>query len=261
MPTIATYNTDTIPTVADTDTVNFEGGSVDVTTGLDLSALATGLSGVNINRGWKTNIGSASTSLKADVDVAATSALTYNALAGAVWFSPSGVSGVCSICRCIGFGTLTLNGTGTVTRLEHGRGRTIVGGNITITNIDLAGGDVVMAAGTAPTTVIVTGGSLEIDRGITTLTVTGGTVIINTTAAITTINFYGGRLIIKRCGTITTFNVFGGDLRQVEISKAVTITNTTIWASVGNMSSFLANTLITFTNAATKRIADHSDWR
>lgn len=261
MATNTIYKTNTIGAPLDGDTLNFEGGGVNVDTGLDQSALTEGLTNINVLRSFFGNIGSPSTSLKADLDFAASSTLWYDAGGGAMWYTPNGDNNLANKIRATSIaGTLTLNGTGTVTQLEVGRGTVIIGGNITVTTLYIAGGQVIHQAGTAPTTVIITGGSYQTFRGGTTITQHGGLVDMDTTTAITTYNMAGGRHILRRSGTITNYNLFAGDARNVEISRAITMTNSTVWASVGNASAFMQNPMITFTNATTKIIADGNNY-
>lgn len=266
MATVTVYDSSSITLPSNGDTLNFEGGSADVTTGLDITSLLEGLDFINVTRNWHTNIGSPATSLRADLDFSASSRMRYNAGGGSMWYSPNGDNNLAHLIQCTGVGNLILNGTGTVTRLEHGRGNTTVGGSITMTNLDLAGGKVEQQAGgaTAPTTVTISGGKFDSKRGLNAggnLFLYGGEAVFDTTDAIPTITFTNGRLRLLRSGTITAFNVIGGDLRNVEISRAITITDTTIWASVPGMSAFLDNPLITFTNAPTRRIATMSEWQ
>lgn len=244
---------------ADGDTLIFQAGTTNVDTGLDLSAYS--LAAIHVLRAFSANIGSSGTSLKTDVDNAATSTFTYNAGGGAVWYTPNGSAtggtNICQVLRCIGFGTMTVNGTGTVTRLESGQGQTIIGGNIAATNVHVAGGNVTIqgTSGTAPTTIEVTGGVLKTARGCTTISIYGGNVEFDATQAITTLNVTGGRLKIIRSGTITTLNLLAGNALNIDVSAAITITNTVIWGSVQNASAILDNPMLTFTNAPTWRIA------
>ena len=249
--------TNTIPATSDSDSLYFASGGVDVDTGLDLSGLTTGLTAVYVSDQWYANIGTPSSSLKADIDAAAGSVFRYGAGGGACWYTPTGGSSVATLVRNVKNGTLTLNGTGTVTRLESMSGQTIVGANVAATNIHIAGGvvDLQGTAGTAPTTIEIAGGSFKTRRGATTMTQWGGSVFIDAaTNAITTLTMTGGVLNIAQSGTITTFNFIAGDANSISIARPITITNTVIWASVRNASKFVNHPLITFSNAPTHRI-------
>lgn len=257
MGNIIVDRTNTIPTTSDSDSLYFASGSVDVDTGLDSSGLTTGLTAVYVSDQWFANIGSASSSLKADIDAAAGSVFRYGAGGGACWYTPTGGSSVATLVRNVKNGTLTINGTGTVTRLESGSGQTIVGSNIVATNIHIAGGivDLQGPSGTAPTTVEISGGSFKTRRGATTMTQWGGSVFIDAAAnAITTLTMTGGLMNISQSGTITTFNFIAGDANNISIARPITITNTVIWASVKNASRFVNHPLITFSNTPTHRI-------
>ena len=245
--------TNTIPATSDNDSLYFTRGGVNVDTGLDLSALLTGLVAVHVSREWTGNIGTTSTSLKSDVDSGASPIFRYNAGGGACWFTPGGGSTTATLIRNVGRGTLTLNGTGTVTTLESGAGQTVIGGNITATTIRVAGGvvDLQGTSGTAPTTVEVTGGSYKTARGTAgggSITIWGGAVIVEAlTNTIVTLTMAGGSLFLTQSGTITTMNLVAGNAANVRVARPITITTLNIWGSVENASSFTDNPLLTIT--------------
>lgn len=253
MGSIIIDTTNTIPGTSDNDLLYFTRGGVNVDTGLDLSALATGLAAVHVSREWRGNIGSASTSLKADVDSGA-GLFRYNAGGGACWFSPSGGSAVATLVRNVGRGTLILNGTGTVTTLESGNGQTIIGGNIAATTIRIAGGSVDLqgTSGTAPTTVEITGGTFKTARGTAgggSMTIWGGAVTIEAlTNTLVTLTMSGGSLFLTQSGTITTMNLVAGNAANVHIARPITITTLNIWGSVENASSLTDNPLLTISS-------------
>ena len=259
MGNIIIDQTGTIPTTSDSDSLFFATSGANVENGLDSSGLTTGLTSVYVSEQWVANIGTPSTSLKADIDAAAGSVFRYAAGGGACWYTPTGGSSVCTLLRNVSNGTMTLNGTGTVTRLESGSGQTVVGQNVACTNIHIGGGNVKLegTSGTGPTVLEMTGGSYTTRRGATTMTVWGGSALIDaSTNTITTLTMAGptGMLNIVQSGTITTFNFVAGDANQITISRPITITNTVIWATVRNASKFLDNPLVTFTNTPTWRI-------
>lgn len=258
MADIIVDTTDTIPAVANLDNVYFVKGGTNVTAGLDLSALLEGVTNIYVARDWTGNIGSSSTSLKTDVDGAATSVFRYGAGGGACWYTPNGDNNLATLVRNVGKGTLTVNGTGTLTTFEAGNGQTILGGNITATTIRIGGEgkvDLQSTSGTAPTTVEITGGFFKTARGATTLSIYGGAAVVEAaTNAITTINYAGGNLFLAQSGTITTLNILAGNASSIRVGRPLTITNTVIWSTVFGASAFLDNPFITFSNAATWRI-------
>jgi hypothetical protein len=256
MADIIVDRTNAIPTVSNTDSIYFTSGGVNVDTNLNHSALANGLTSVYVSDQWSANIGSPSTSLIADLDAVAGSVFSYKAAGGACWYSPAGGSSVCNKMVIVGYGTMTINGTGTVTNLEVSRGNCIVGGTVLATNVYIAGGlvDIQSTSGTAQTIIDITGGSLKTRRGCTTLTQYGGNVYIDSgTNTFTTIVKSGGTLNIAQSGAITTFRLLGGDAASITIARPITITNTEVWGNVLNLNSLLQNPLITFQNTPTKR--------
>lgn len=257
MALIYVDTTNTIPAVADLDSIVFVRGGVNVDTNLDHSALTEGVTNILVSKDFFGNIGTPSSSLLADVDGAATGKFRYQGN-GACWYTPSGDNDLANLVQNVGRGTLTINGTGTVTELQSGLGQTVVGGNITATNIRLSGGnvDVQSTSGAAVTTIEQTGGFLKMARGCTTFSIYGGATTIEAgTNAITTINYAGGNLFLAQSGTITTLNIIAGNANAIRISRGITITNTVVWGSVPGASALLDQTaLITFTNAPTWRI-------
>jgi hypothetical protein len=228
------------------------GNTTDITAGLDQSGLAAGgLAAIYVTRNFRANIGSASSPLKAEVNTGA-SLFHYNAGGGRCYYTPTGNTALCVTLRCVGMGTMTLLGTGTITNLEQKSGSVIVGVNVTPTNVRCAGGDMLIddPAGTNPTTIWVGGtGRLRTLRGFTTLNLLDqGAVTIDVgTDTPTTINVYGGSLDISQSGTITTLNLYGGDAAQIRLSRILTITTVNVWATVKNAVQFLTNPLLTVT--------------
>ena len=97
--------TNTIPATSDSDSLYFASGGVDVDTGLDLSGLTTGLTAVYVSDQWYANIGTPSSSLKADIDAAAGSVFRYGAGGGACWYTPTGGSSIATLVRNVKNGT------------------------------------------------------------------------------------------------------------------------------------------------------------
>jgi hypothetical protein len=215
---------------------------------------------VYVSEQWRSNIGSPTGAFIADVDVVATSLFRYAAASGGCWYTPGGVSTTCTLLRNVGTGILAIIGTGTLTRLESGKGTTLIGPSIVVPTIQVGGGYVYLdgAAGTAPTTVEVAGGTYHSKRGIgTSITIWGGKVLFDSAAntiATLTMASSNGLLNIVQSGTITTFNFIAGDARNITIARPITITNTVIWSTVKNASAFLDEPLITFSNTPTWRI-------
>ena len=204
------------------------GGGTSIVSDLDWSTLGggnTGITYLKIAERFSGNIGTATSPLKVDADVADTEYATNEVSAsgriehygpGTFFISAAGGSSKISNFFQMGVGR-TIVIAGTIAYLYQANGTVQVEASPTITKADLFGGSATFATKTtAGTTLNVHGGSHTIQRPFTTINVYGGTLNINTkyTTANQTVNIYGGSVNLIAQGGTGTFNVtaYGGYL-------------------------------------------------
>ena len=228
-------------TVANTDSIYVVSGTQDIVTNVDQSALAGGLTIVDVAPRFTASFGTLSVPFKADIDQG--SGIFRFAGSGQCFYHAGGGSAVCTKLRVLN-GTMNLITGGTITTAECMRGRMISAAAVTITTLLVGGADVRIegTTGTASTTVEMTDGSLYMRKGIAgggTLSMYGGELVIDCgTNTIPTLNIYGGTLHLRNCGTITTMNLVKGDSAKIVVARPITITTLNVWASVRGASAF-----------------------
>lgn len=123
-------------------------------------------------------------------------------------------------------GTLTVDGTTTITTLRQGGGTVTSGPNVTLTTVDKFAGTLTAAAGIGTLT---SQGTTTVQSGnITTATIEGGTFTYQGTGTISTLNAVN--CIVEFTGTtagctVTTFNRTGWPVAVKDPSSRVTWTN------------------------------------
>lgn len=254
---MATQNLDTtansLAAVGDSDIVNWMASSQDITNSVDLSALANGLTSFYIAERVTHNLGSAGTPAKFDVDVGS-APYFRNAGQGVVYYTPDGVSNVCSRFYQVGTGRTEIVGsTGTMTTVSVSRGGFVIADGVALTTLYQSGGTSDTqwtAAGATITTATVVGGSAKLARQLTTLNVGGkGAVFLDTdTRAIGTLNMWGGMVVPYETGTITALNYYDGFLDLRNISRPITITTLTVASHVKGAYELATHPMLSVTN-------------
>ena len=245
------------------DNLYFEGGNTPIITNVDQSALANGLATIIAMAARTGDIGTAAAPLYTECSVK----LICKMMAGTFYFRCKDTTDATPLIQIGGAGNFQFVTGGTATRFEIMSASAQIAGGCLATNVRASGGNLYIVntgSSTAQTVLHLMAGpsggaSVLTERGITTGTVEAGTLRIdNDGTAITTLNLTGSaqvaKTIIEDSGTITTLNVYGHVPDMTRLSRPITITNTNINMSLPGSFDFLANPMITFTNAATKYI-------
>lgn len=127
---------------------------------------------------------------------------------------------------------------------------TIHGATATVATAHCTGGSLWLGAGTTLTTLRANGGEVVLRCAATTVNQFAGVVRTEEVGAITTYNMYGGTCILNSVGTITTLNIYGGTVILTDSNKPRTITTTTISPKATSVLSFDSG-VITMTNKPT----------
>lgn len=154
----------------------------------------------------------------------------------------------------IGGGVMSIQ-TATVTNLLVTSGYCTVGSDATATNVYVFGGQCTLTGSSnAVTALEVRGGNVTLERDVTTLSAYGGTVMINNSGVTpTTVNIEQGAVVkIRDGGTITTLNGKSGTLDLTELSRPLTITNSTFYPQLRLLKNSSTDQLLTFTNPTTR---------
>ena len=205
-------------------------GSQTVTTGLDQSALGTGIANILVQKGSAVSMkGATGAFLKAAV----TGAITLKGQGGEWYYTPTGTG--CARIRNISGMRLFLGaGSAAVVRLEVANTASVSCDDTTlITNLYQVGGSTdILYNATAVTLGQINGGYVSSGRGFTTLNVNGNSQVVikredtsATVPACTTVTLNGPGAKLKWCGgNITTLNVWGGAVWDAsDIPLAITV--------------------------------------
>jgi hypothetical protein len=259
MATQTIRNATTFGAAAAGDTFFVQEGALDITGNLDYSGVNTSVIG-EISRFYTGSIGSSSESWK----TAFSTRLVWEG-SGDLWFESNSLdSEATALIYCIGAGHLHLTGSAAppvVTRLEALSGFQTVAAGVTVTTGRFGGSSSARlldsGSAVAVTTLDVIGGQVYSQRPHTTINGAGGSIMLDcdSTGGVNahgTINAYGAKISIRDSGTITTLNAMYSVPDASTLTRALTITNTTINMGLPGAQAFLDHPLITFTNTPTR---------